>query len=150
MGMVISPGWLVNLKNLLEIEIIMCRRCEHIPALGSLPNLRVIKLTMMYSFKCFVDDDTNMLGNTTNMFLSVAELHIKGCPNLVSLPSNLPKLKVLDLAWCHALVSLPDGIQSFKHLQKLTISGCAQLRESLYVYIATCCHLAFLFLNPHT
>ncbi|KAJ0613260.1 putative leucine-rich repeat domain superfamily [Helianthus annuus] len=129
MGMSISPGWLVNLKNLLEITFFECNRCEHISALGRLPNLRVIKLSCMDSLKCFLDDDTNMLGDTTNMFLSVEELHIINCPSLVSLPSNLPKLKVLDIAGCDALVSLPDEIQSFKDLKELTITSCKQLRE---------------------
>ncbi|KAF5823946.1 putative virus X resistance protein-like, coiled-coil [Helianthus annuus] len=129
MGMIISPSWLLNLKNLLEIKISMCSRCEHIPLLGRLPNLRIIDLSYMGSFKCFLDDDTNMLGGTTDTFLCVEELHINYCRSLVSLPSNLPKLKVLYLEECNALVSLPDEIQSFKHLKELTISDCEQLRK---------------------
>ncbi|MFS7909134.1 putative leucine-rich repeat domain superfamily [Helianthus anomalus] len=137
MGMSISPGWLVNLKKLVEIKFYNCNRFEHIPTLGRLPNLKVINLSYMNSFKCFVDDDTNMLGDTTNMFLSVEELHIKNCQRLVSLPSSLPKLKVLELYNCDALVSLPNEIQSFKDLKKLAISYCEQLRERYEMKIGT-------------
>uniref|UniRef100_A0A251VTP0 Putative leucine-rich repeat domain, L domain-like protein n=1 Tax=Helianthus annuus TaxID=4232 RepID=A0A251VTP0_HELAN len=71
MGKIISPSWMVNLKNLVGIKFDGCKKCEHIPALGRLPNLRVIELSFMDSLKCFHDDDTSMLGDTTTMFLSL-------------------------------------------------------------------------------
>ncbi|KAJ0810844.1 putative leucine-rich repeat domain superfamily, winged helix-like DNA-binding domain superfamily [Helianthus annuus] len=40
MGTVISPSWMVNLENLVEIRFFRCKKCEHIPPLGRLPNLR--------------------------------------------------------------------------------------------------------------
>ncbi|MFS7909226.1 putative virus X resistance protein-like, coiled-coil [Helianthus anomalus] len=130
MGKVISPSWMVNLNNLVSISFSWCNKCECIPVLGSLPSLRSITLRVMNSLKCFHhDDNTNMFGDTTNMFLSLQNLDIYGCPSLESLPSNLPKLKVLKLKDCDELVSLPDEIQSFKDLNELQITECIQLFE---------------------
>ncbi|KAJ0613295.1 putative virus X resistance protein-like, coiled-coil [Helianthus annuus] len=129
MGKIISPSWMVNLKNLVEIMFDGCSKCEHIPALGRLPNLRVIRLRLMDSLKCFHDDDTNMLGDTTDMFPCLQELNIYFCRSLNSLPSHLPKLKVLSLRQCKKLVSLPDEIQSFKDMKELYISGNKHLRK---------------------
>ncbi|KAJ0613286.1 putative virus X resistance protein-like, coiled-coil [Helianthus annuus] len=129
MGKIISPSWMVNLKNLVEIKFDRCKNCEHIPALGRLPNLRVIYLRYMDSLKCFHDEDTNMLGDTTTMFPCLQMLYIDECPMLNSLPSHLPKLEVLSLDCCKKLVSLPDEIQSFKFMKTLEISGCKLLRK---------------------
>ncbi|KAM0001520.1 putative leucine-rich repeat domain superfamily [Helianthus debilis subsp. tardiflorus] len=104
---------MANLQNLVEIRFHRCKNCECIPPLGRLPHLRVIELWRMDSLKCFHDDDTNILGDTIDMFLCLQELRAHRCPNLVSLPSNFPKLKALRLYGCDALVSLPDEIQSF-------------------------------------
>ncbi|KAJ0613296.1 putative virus X resistance protein-like, coiled-coil [Helianthus annuus] len=124
MGKIISPSWMTNLKNLVEITFFWCLECEHIPALGRLPNLRVITLRYICSLKCFHDDHSNMLGDTTAMFLSLQELYIYDCQVLNSLPANLPKLEVLSLENCKKLVSLPDEIQSFKDMKKLYIRKC--------------------------
>ncbi|KAJ0628656.1 putative leucine-rich repeat domain superfamily [Helianthus annuus] len=124
MGKIISPSWMVNLKNLVEIYFLRCKKCEHIPAFGRLPNLRVIHLREMDSLKCFHDDDTSMLGDTTTMFPCLQKLNIVKCPALNSLPSHLPKLEVLSLDGCKKLVSLPDEIQSFNFMKTLKIRGC--------------------------
>ncbi|KAM0053662.1 putative virus X resistance protein-like, coiled-coil [Helianthus debilis subsp. tardiflorus] len=129
MGKIISPSWMTNLKNLVKIEFYGCKKCEHIPALGRLPNLRVIRLRLMDSLKCFHDDDTNMLGDTTTMFPCLQKLYCFLCPVLNSLPSHLPKLEVLSLECCKKLVSLPDEIQSFNFMKTLEISGCKHLRK---------------------
>ncbi|KAJ0613354.1 putative leucine-rich repeat domain superfamily [Helianthus annuus] len=108
----------------------MWNNCECIPALGRLPSLRSITFWAISSLKCFHDDNTNKSGEiTTNMFPSLQNLNIFDCPCLESLPSNLPKLKVLTLGSCNELVSLPDEIQSFKDLNELQIMKCKHLSE---------------------
>ncbi|MFS7909224.1 putative virus X resistance protein-like, coiled-coil [Helianthus anomalus] len=130
MGKNISPSWMVNLNNLDRIHVSRCNNCECIPALGRLPSLRSISLWYMDSLKCFHDDNTNKSGDTTTMlFPSLQNLDIDLCSCLESLPSNLPKLKVLKLKGCSELVSLPDEIQSFKDLNELEIRFCEHLSQ---------------------
>ncbi|KAI7731738.1 hypothetical protein M8C21_021629 [Ambrosia artemisiifolia] len=129
MGKSISPSWMDGLRNLIEITFYHCKNCEHIPPLGRLPNLRVIHFSIMDSLKCLCDDKENMLDDTSNMFLCLQKLDIYNCPNLVSLPSNLPKLEALRLVECDRLLSLPDQIQSFRDLNKLVIINCELLSK---------------------
>uniref|UniRef100_A0A251TNX3 Putative leucine-rich repeat domain, L domain-like protein n=1 Tax=Helianthus annuus TaxID=4232 RepID=A0A251TNX3_HELAN len=150
MGKTISPSWMGNLRNLVEIVFWGCKKCEHIPPLGRLPSLRVIRLLSMHSLKYFHDDDTNMSADNTDMFICIQRLEIMWCRELISLPDNLPKLEDLELnncvklislpcnlpsirkmniEYCDGLLCLPDEIQSFKDLNKLEITRCKHLRK---------------------
>ncbi|KAI7737953.1 hypothetical protein M8C21_015146, partial [Ambrosia artemisiifolia] len=91
---IISPSWMVNLKNLIKISFSSCEKFKHIPPLGRLPNLRVIEMENMDCLG-FHEDDTNMSGDNPIIFPSLQTLHISYCFRLVSLPSNLPKLREL-------------------------------------------------------
>ncbi|XP_076948538.1 disease resistance protein RGA2-like [Bidens hawaiensis] len=124
MGKIISPSWILKLNNLVEIGFSGCKRCECIPPLGKLLSLKVIKLLGMDSLEGFHNDD---MSEDTNMFPGLQELNIFICPNLVSLPPNLPKLKILKLEECGALSSLPD--ESFRNLNKIEITGCKKLSQ---------------------
>ncbi|KAL9993810.1 putative leucine-rich repeat domain superfamily [Helianthus debilis subsp. tardiflorus] len=148
MGKTISPSWMDNLWNLVEIVFSGCKNCERIPPLGRLPCLRVIQLVDMHSLKYFHDDDINMSIDNTDMFICLQRLEISMCVKLISLPDNLPKLEDLELyscvklislpcnlpsirkmniEYCDGLLSLPDEIQSFKDLNQLVIRGCKHL-----------------------
>ncbi|KAM0053532.1 putative leucine-rich repeat domain superfamily [Helianthus debilis subsp. tardiflorus] len=148
MGKTISPSWMDNLRNLVEIVFFNCKNCERIPPLGRLPCLRVIQLVDMRSLKYFHDDDINMSVDNTDMFICLQRLEIILCVELISLPDNLPKLEDLELnncfklislpcnlpsirkmniEYCDGLLSLPDEIQSFKDLNQLVIRGCKHL-----------------------
>ncbi|XP_022032387.2 acidic leucine-rich nuclear phosphoprotein 32 family member B-like [Helianthus annuus] len=96
MGKTISPSWMDNLRNLVEIGFYGCHNCEHIPPLGRLPSLRVIHLSSMHSLKCFHADDINMSADNNDMFISLQRLEISWCGELISLPDNLPKLEWFD------------------------------------------------------
>ncbi|KAJ0810903.1 putative leucine-rich repeat domain superfamily [Helianthus annuus] len=149
-GKTISPSWMDNLRNLVEIVFFGCKKCEHIPPLGRLPSLRVIQLVSMLSLKCFHDDDINMSADNNDMFICLQRLEIIWCGELISLPNNLPKLEDLELKkcdkvislpcnlpsirklkllFCDGLLSLPDEIQSFKDLNKLEIIRCKHLSK---------------------
>ncbi|KAJ0613117.1 putative virus X resistance protein-like, coiled-coil [Helianthus annuus] len=150
MGKTISPSWMDNLRNLVEIHFFRCEKCEHIPPLGRLPSLRVIELWAMESLKYFQDDDINMSIDNNDMFICLQRLKIMWCGELISLPDNLPKLEDLELRscdklislpdnlpsirklkfeYCNGLLSLPDEIQSFKDLNRLEIISCKHLSK---------------------
>ncbi|KAM0005422.1 putative virus X resistance protein-like, coiled-coil [Helianthus debilis subsp. tardiflorus] len=150
MGKTISPSWMDNLRNLVEILFYECKNTERLPPLGRLPSLRVIQLEYMDSLKYFHDDDINMSIDNTDMFICLQRLKISSCRELISLPCNLPNLEDLELssceklislacnlpsirklkfATCDGLLSLPDEIQSYKDLNKLEISFCKHLRK---------------------
>ncbi|MFS7908979.1 putative virus X resistance protein-like, coiled-coil [Helianthus anomalus] len=117
MGKTISPSWMDNSRNLVEIVFSWCHNCEHIPPLGRLPSLRVIELSFMDSLKYFHDDDINMSADNTDLFISLQRLEIVSCWELVSLPSNLPNLKVLKVEKCEELISLPDNLPKLEDLE---------------------------------
>nr|GEV69143.1 disease resistance protein [Tanacetum cinerariifolium] len=91
MGMVFSPSWLVKLVNLTSIILIDLKKCEELPQLGKLPSLKRIDLELMMSLKCFHDEDDAASKDEIH-FPNLQELRISGCPSLVCLPSNFPKL----------------------------------------------------------
>ncbi|KAI3683926.1 hypothetical protein L1987_84441 [Smallanthus sonchifolius] len=84
-------------------------------------------MKFMASLNCFDDEEETMLGDTTNRFLCLQELNIYKCSSLVSLPSNLPKLKVLELESCRGLhdlrcCELPE-LELMTKMSKLELSG---------------------------
>ncbi|KAD6454657.1 hypothetical protein E3N88_09363 [Mikania micrantha] len=87
---------------------------------GLEPNqlLKVIKMMLMDSLKCFHDEKEEI------MFLCLQELDISMCENLVFLPKNIPKLKILKISSCDKLVSLAC---SFPNLEVLKVSKCKEL-----------------------
>ncbi|KAM0042873.1 putative leucine-rich repeat domain superfamily [Helianthus debilis subsp. tardiflorus] len=127
MGKTISPSWMDNLRNLVEIVFSGCKNCERIPPLGRLPCLRVIQLVDMHSLKYFHDDDINMSIDNTDMFICLQRLEISMCVKLISLPDNLPKLEDLELYSCVKLISLPCNLPSIRKINQLVIRGCKHL-----------------------
>lgn len=124
MGENFSPAWMSGLQNLVEIGFSGCTRCKGIPPLGTLKKLKVIKLLGMNSLEGFHTDD---FAKDTDIFIGLQELYIFLCPNLVFLPSKLPKLQVLKLVECGALTSIPNEI--LRGLKELDISGCKHLTK---------------------
>ncbi|KAJ9559304.1 hypothetical protein OSB04_013918 [Centaurea solstitialis] len=114
MGEMISPSWLMKLRNLVRIRIWACGRCERIPSLGKLPNLKVIELWDMHGVKGFDDDE----------FPGLQELNISRCYKFVSLPNNLPNLVKLDIDEADDLVSFPSNLPE---LMVLILKGCEKL-----------------------
>ncbi|XP_021986642.1 disease resistance protein RGA2 isoform X2 [Helianthus annuus] len=131
MGKTISPSWMDNLRNLVEIVFSGCKNCERLPPLGRHPSLRVIKLWDMDSLKCFHDDDINMSADNTDMFICLQRLEISWCPMLVSLPSNLPNLKVLKVDGCGELISLPDNLPKLEDLELRKCDKLISLPDNL-------------------
>ncbi|KAK4426599.1 putative disease resistance protein RGA1 [Sesamum alatum] len=105
------PKWMstFELKNLKEVTLEDCRRCEHLPLLGKLPSLTNLKLCRMDSVKCL---DVEFHGDGECVFPALEELRISEMPNLeewkiANSVENFPRLKDLDIWWCPKLSKLP-------------------------------------------
>lgn len=115
------PNWMSapTFINLSEITLERCEKCEHLPPLGKLPALKVLKLVGLDSIRrlggewcgdgksSFVALTELSLSGMSNLeewivpnshesFLSLQSLEIYRCPKLIRLPF-LPALKILGI-----------------------------------------------------
>ncbi|KAL4601015.1 hypothetical protein ACB092_11G241500 [Castanea dentata] len=103
------PNWMSSLTTLVEFRLEDSNKCQHLPPLEQLPNLK-----QWQGFK------------------SLQSLEITRCPNLISLPEGinvLTSLQRLDIWFCPKLKSLPEGIQGLTSLQTLEIWHCPKLKS---------------------
>ncbi|XP_023912223.1 putative disease resistance protein RGA3 [Quercus suber] len=103
------PTWMQDLllHDLVEISLIKCERCEHLPPLGKLPFLKVLEIIGM--------DSVKYLGN---------ELH---GDSAISFPS-LERLSLESMANLEEWQTM-DGRESFSCLRSLYIWDCPKLVE---------------------
>ncbi|XP_058185276.1 putative disease resistance protein At3g14460 [Rhododendron vialii] len=139
------------LKNLVELSLYSCSRCEQLPPLGKLHSLKKLVIWVMDSLKCFdpecygdgeisfqaletlslqrmpsLEEWTTM--DRQDVFPYLRELDIHGCPKLTNLPA-LPTLKSLRIGDNDMLVksvnnltSLSDGLfQNHEALESLEL-----------------------------
>ncbi|KAK6136442.1 hypothetical protein DH2020_029798 [Rehmannia glutinosa] len=115
------PLW--NLPNLIELSLINCQGCVHLPVLGHLPHLRSLHMESMSKITSigqeFYGEDV------TISFPSLHELFVGDFPSLHEWSSNtdsdvviFPVLSKLILSKCQNLVSVPlFMMMSLKHLE---------------------------------
>ncbi|KAL1072916.1 hypothetical protein V6Z11_D11G185500 [Gossypium hirsutum] len=113
------PSWLIDLPNLVSVELDLCKRCSHLPPLGELPLLKVLKIKGMDAVKCISNE---FYGNGINPFPSLEELYFDSMPVLetwktVEGRGNFPRLQILVFRKCPELIELPK----FPTLKKLQI-----------------------------
>ncbi|CAL5351690.1 unnamed protein product [Camellia sinensis] len=101
------PNWMwgLVLKNLVEISLIDCERCEHLPPLGKLQSLKILKIERMCSLKYFNHGD---YGDEESSFPALETLSLDGTPSLEERTTV-------------------DREEFFCCLQELVISGCPKL-----------------------
>lgn len=113
------PSWLIDLPNLVSVKLDQCKRCSHLPPLGELPLLKVLKIEGMDAMKCI---SSEFYGNGINPFSSLQELYFDSMPVLetwktVDGRGNFPRLQILIFRECPELIELPK----FPTLKKLRI-----------------------------
>jgi hypothetical protein len=126
------PPWLSDslLPSLVEIKLINCTKCEHLPSFGSIPCLKNLQITGMHKVRQISHEfyGTGLVKG----FPSLEKLALFDLPDLtvwsIFEVLSFPKLNRLTIGKCHALNSIP-WVQS---LQTLDISQCSSsLLESL-------------------
>ncbi|KAM5559922.1 putative disease resistance protein RGA3 [Rosa sericea] len=130
------PSWMMSKlslpRNLEEITFGGCNKCEGVPKLGHLPNLRSLLMDMS-NLKCLGSDfygydphEATTGSQTKALFPALKSLHIKNANKLIEwsepqvlLPTEVfPRLEELIMWDCHKLTSAPSY---FPSLQKLSL-----------------------------
>ncbi|CAL5422966.1 unnamed protein product [Camellia sinensis] len=117
------PNWMLGLvlKYLVEISLIDCERCEHLPPLGKLQSLKILKIERMCSLKYFNHGD---YGDEESSFPALETLSLDGTPSLeerttVDREEIFPCLQELVISGWPKLTRLPF----LPALESLTIEG---------------------------
>jgi hypothetical protein len=129
-------NWL--LTNLVDLRLVRCKRCRHLPPLSQLPFLESIYLYGMEDLEYISERDISEEVQFCPFFPSLNSLHIEFCRNLKgwwrnastpddqqhqhhhSLPT-FPLLSTLQIVYCPNLISMP----LFPNLEKLLfLNGC--------------------------
>ncbi|CAK9153375.1 unnamed protein product [Ilex paraguariensis] len=103
------PNWMLDLdlQNLVQISLIRCERCEHLPLLGKLPFLEVLSIVRMNAVKHF---NNECHGDGKKSFPALEKLIFKEMPSLEE--------------W-----TTTDGGESLGCLRELEITGCPKLAD---------------------
>lgn len=142
------PSWMRDpfLSSLETLHLYNCRKVERLPPLGRLLSLKDLKLHGMHAvkrvdlefcsdgavigfpslqtleFKDFPElDEWHTHGR--EVFPRLHELTVWDCPKLKELPHLPPSLKILEIAKCRALTTLP----MYPPLQELVLGQCDEM-----------------------
>ncbi|GKU99312.1 hypothetical protein SLEP1_g12180 [Rubroshorea leprosula] len=147
------PSWMdsslsgsFSLNNLVDLNILRCRKLKSMPimiGLSSLQQLRIsdcLELTRIgdgvFAFpKSLKRLDIwscprlETIGDSISTLTCLEELDLSGCEDLSAIPSvnGLSSLKKFGICCCNSVVSLPSGLSSCTALKKLTMISCPNL-----------------------
>ncbi|KAM4105731.1 hypothetical protein ACB094_04G014700 [Castanea mollissima] len=141
------PSWLLGSDNigggsllfhhLLDIHLTSCNKCEKIPTLGHLPNLKVLEIQRMDNVRCIGTEfyssyngegSSNSRGGSGRavLFPALEKLVLNGMRNLVEwndvteptaeIGMIFPRLGYLKIQQCQKLTSAPHHFPSLKEL----------------------------------
>lgn len=126
------PSWIMSrdaqvLQNLVKVELRYCKRCERIPPLGHLPDLKVIEIVGFHNLDCIHPEffGYNAEGvSEVVMFPKLRKLTLDDLPNLVKWLSPartrttvfFPCLEELNIMGCPQLITIPSHLFSFQEL----------------------------------
>ncbi|KAF3948685.1 hypothetical protein CMV_025346, partial [Castanea mollissima] len=150
------PSWLLGSDNigggsllfhhLLDIHLSYCNKCEKIPTLGHLPNLKVLEIQGMDNVRCIGTEfyssyngegSSNSRGGSgrTVLFPALEKLDLISMNNLVEwngvteptaeIGVIFPRLEYLEIQACKKLTSAPHHFPSLKELFINRIRGPA-------------------------
>ncbi|KAK1393993.1 NB-ARC domain-containing protein [Heracleum sosnowskyi] len=124
------PSWITKMTNLVKIKLSDCERCEEIPSLGHLSQLRNIIIQRMANVIRIIWSDCGDVGKVKTLYPSLTKLILWDLPKLeewleldtsrVSADQVFPKLEVLEIKSCSKLRTMRDSC--FSSLKSLTIN----------------------------
>ncbi|XP_062117907.1 putative disease resistance protein RGA1 [Humulus lupulus] len=151
-GGVKLSSWLSSLENLVDLNLVDCKKCQYLVSLNRFHDLKVLKLWRLESLEYISNNIFNedLFGTTKTILPSLRELELNKLPNLkgwwreividhsfvaaneedkhMSLP-YLPSLSTLEIWDCPKLTCMP----LYPHLEKLYLSNTSlnPLEETL-------------------
>eukprot|EP00258_Populus_trichocarpa_P025153 XP_024441172.1 putative disease resistance protein RGA3 isoform X2 [Populus trichocarpa] len=106
------PSWILQLNNLMKLRLKDCSNCRQLPTLGSLPRLKILKMSGMHNVKCIGNEFYSISGSATILFPALKELTLEYMDGLEE--------------W---MIPGGEGDQVFPFLEKLSIQQCGKLRQ---------------------
>ncbi|KAJ9158772.1 hypothetical protein P3X46_024323 [Hevea brasiliensis] len=118
-GGVRFSNWLSSITNLVDISILICPKCEHLPPLDRLPSLKFLRLEVFNSLNYISDEmaeSSSFSSASTTFFPSLKILQLFDCPNLkgwwricrdAELVPQFPCLSELAIWNCPNLTLMP-------------------------------------------
>ncbi|KAL4601012.1 hypothetical protein ACB092_11G241200 [Castanea dentata] len=126
------PNWMSSLTTLVEFRFEDCNKCQHLPPLEQLPNLKRLSLNKLDSLE----------------YMSEIYYEIKNCPKLTSMPL-FPNVDTLKLDMCSlkplkqtSTLQIEIANSSFAPLSKLAYLETGTLKEplpNLSNLVSLCC-----------
>ncbi|GKV49772.1 hypothetical protein SLEP1_g56504 [Rubroshorea leprosula] len=147
------PSWMdsslsgsFSLNNLVDLNILRCRKLKSMPIMIGLSSLQQLEitgcreLTRIGDGACAFPASLSRLcihfcprletiGDSISTLTCLEELVLDGCSDLRSIPSvnGLSSLKKLRIEECSSVVSLPNGLSSCTALKELALVSCSNL-----------------------
>ncbi|GKV51425.1 hypothetical protein SLEP1_g58084 [Rubroshorea leprosula] len=147
------PSWMepslsesFSLNNLVDLNILGCKKLKSIPNMSGLSSLQQLQirncleltrigdgvfafpasLRQLDIWSCY---RLETIGDSISTLTCLEELYLYGCEDLRHIPSvnGLSSLKRLWISRCNLVVSLPSGLSSCTALKELRIVGCRNL-----------------------
>ncbi|CAL2237058.1 unnamed protein product [Prunus armeniaca] len=139
-------SWFHSLTNIVDLNLLHCDRCQHLPPLDHLPFLKSLYLWGLRNLehisaedkvKDFAGDEMMMMSAaspSTTFFPSLESLYLRDCPNLKgwwrnettsASASSFPCLSFLNINNCPNLTSMP----LYPNLDRLLLESSSRARR---------------------
>ncbi|KAK1393989.1 NB-ARC domain-containing protein [Heracleum sosnowskyi] len=140
------PSWITKMTNLVKIKLSNCERCEELPSLGHLPQLRELEIESMYNVR-IIGSNCGAAGEVKTLYPSLTKLVLWDLPELeewlepdtsrVNEDQVFPKFEVLKIKSCSKLRTLPDSC--FSSLKSLEIEDfdCSKMRVGVTTKVSS-------------
>ena len=76
------PNWMSSLTTLVEFRLEDCNKCQHLPPLEQLPNLKYLYLNKLGSLEYMSEIDYSEELSNSSFIPSLNKLYLFRCPNL--------------------------------------------------------------------
>ncbi|TVT98968.1 hypothetical protein EJB05_55687, partial [Eragrostis curvula] len=122
------PYWIMDLPKLKQLFIADCNFCECLPALGQLPELKLLRVSGCSKLRTI---KTGRTGPRQVLFPKLEQLHVNDMRSMESWKGfesgDLPSLAELHLLRCPSLGSLPSCLKQCRQLTSMIVVSTDRL-----------------------